>query len=113
MVGVFPMDFDLHKRPQGHGYTIVKIAQENPYFGIGTEIKGHEFHYSKVVEYRGGMDSFKFQVQRGAGLIDDRDGICYKNVLATYTHIHSLGTPLWAKAVVQNAIAFRDSKSGH
>ena len=39
MVGFFPLVFDLHKRPQGHGYTIVSVDHENPFFEVGTEIK--------------------------------------------------------------------------
>ncbi|MFC1876285.1 cobyrinate a,c-diamide synthase [Thermodesulfobacteriota bacterium] len=110
MVGFFPLVFDLHKRPQGHGYTIVSVDHENPFFEVGTEIKGHEFHYSKAIEYTGSMDLLAFQVQRGAGLINGRDGICRKKVLATYTHIHSLGTPLWAKSMVENAVSFRKTQ---
>lgn len=29
------------------------------------------------------------------GLINKMDGLCYKNVLATYTHLHALGTREW------------------
>ncbi len=111
MVGFFPLVFDLHKRPQGHGYTIVSVDHENPYFEVGTEIKGHEFHYSKAIEYRGSMELLVFQVKRGAGLINGRDGICRKKVLATYTHIHSLGTPLWARSMVENAVSFRKTQA--
>ncbi|MDX2447677.1 MAG: cobyrinate a,c-diamide synthase [Desulfobacterales bacterium] len=110
MTGIFPLVFDLHKRPQGHGYTIISIDHENPYFGVGTEIKGHEFHYSKAIEYRGSMDLLAFQVKRGAGLINGRDGICHKKVLATYMHIHSLGTPLWARSMVENAVSFQKTQ---
>ena len=110
MVGLFPLVFDLHKRPQGHGYTIVSVDHENPFFEVGTEIRGHEFHYSKAIEYRGSMDLLAFQVQRGAGLINGRDGICWKKVLATYTHIHSLGTPLWARSMVENAVSYRKTQ---
>ena len=53
------------------------------------------------------MDLLAFQVKRGAGLINGRDGICYKKVLATYMHIHSLGTPLWARRMVENAVSFQ------
>jgi cobyrinic acid a,c-diamide synthase len=110
MVGFFPLVFDLHKRPQGHGYTIVSVDHENPFFEVGAEIRGHEFHYSKAIEYRGSMDLLVFQVKRGAGLINGRDGICRKKVLATYTHIHSLGTPLWARSMVKNAVSFRKTQ---
>jgi len=44
--------------------------------------------------------------------LNKRDGVCYKNVLATYTHIHALGTTSWADALVRNAMAFKNNRSG-
>jgi len=110
MVGIFPLTFELHRRPQGHGYTINEVVCENTFFDMGMVIKGHEFHYSKAVKYQGEPDRFAFQVKRGAGIMDGKDGICYQNVLATYTHIHALGTPLWAKAMVDAAISYRSAQ---
>ena len=107
MAGVLPVVFGFSKKPQGHGYTVVTVEQENPYFKIGSEIKGHEFHYSKVLKWRGTDKDLAFAMKRGAGFINKRDGVCYKNVLATYTHIHSLGTPSWAGAMVRNATAYK------
>ena len=53
------------------------------------------------------MKILPFAMKRGAGFIHKRDGVCHKNVLATYTHIHSLGTPSWAGAMVRNAAAYK------
>jgi cobyrinic acid a,c-diamide synthase len=103
MAGVLPVVFGFSKKPQGHGYTVVKVAHKNPYFDIGTEIKGHEFHYSKVLDWRGEDDDLAFVMKRGVGFVNKRDGVCYKNVLATYTHIHALGTTSWAGALVRSA----------
>lgn len=107
MAGVLPVVFGFSKKPQGHGYTVVTVEQENPYFKVGSEIKGHEFHYSKVLKWRGTDKDLAFAMKRGAGFIHKRDGVCYKNVLATYTHIHSLGTPSWAGIMVRNAAAYK------
>jgi cobyrinic acid a,c-diamide synthase len=107
MADVLPVVFGFSKKPQGHGYTVVKVAHKNPYFDIGTEIKGHEFHYSKVLKWRGTDNDLAFTMKRGTGFLNKRDGVCYKNVLATYTHIHALGTPSWAGALVRNATAYR------
>jgi len=49
-------------------------------------------------------------MKRGVGFINKRDGICYKNVLATYTHIHALGTTSWAGALVRNAMAYKNNR---
>jgi cobyrinic acid a,c-diamide synthase len=110
MAGILPVVFSFYKRPQGHGYTIVTVERENPYFDVGTEIKGHEFHYSQVSKWSGVDEDLVFRMQRGVGIQNDRDGILYKNVLATYTHVHALGTPVWAKALVRNAIQFKKSR---
>jgi len=99
MVGIFPFDFVMGRKPQGHGYTVLEVVQENPYFPPGTRLKGHEFHYSKIKPEPGPQDILAFHVARGAGIGGNRDGLIYKNVLATYTHLHAypparLGRPL-------------------
>jgi cobyrinic acid a,c-diamide synthase len=48
-----------------------------------------------------------FAMERGGGIAQGRDGLCRKNVLATYTHIHALGTPQWAPALVEQARSFK------
>ena len=111
MAGVLPLSFDFYPRPQGHGYTIVTVENENPFYEVGAEIRGHEFHYSRVRHWTGDDKDLVFQMQRGVGITKDRDGICYKNVLATYTHIHSLGTPQWAEALMRNAVVYKNKKT--
>jgi len=110
MVGVLPVAFDFYKKPQGHGYTIITVQGENPYFDVGAEIRGHEFHYSRVSDWTGNENDLVFHMKRGVGITKDRDGIVYKNVLATYTHVHALGTPGWAGALIRNAVKFKDSR---
>lgn len=107
MCDVLPIVFGLHPRPRGHGYTTVTVSEKNPYYPVGTELKGHEFHYSYLKELTGGGLDLAFSMRRGGGLMNGKDGACYKSVLATYTHIHALGTPEWAPALVQNAIQYR------
>jgi cobyrinic acid a,c-diamide synthase len=110
MAGVLPLVFGLCKKPQGHGYTVVKVEGKNPFFKVGTEFRGHEFHYSNVIECPNGKSDMVFVMQRGSGIKDYKDGFVYKNVLATYTHIHALGTPGWAEAIVQSAREYKKTK---
>jgi cobyrinic acid a,c-diamide synthase len=111
MVGILPLVFDFYQRPQGHGYTVATVAVENPYYEIGMEIRGHEFHYSRVSKWTGSDKDLVFRMKRGAGISKDKDGILYKNVLATYMHIHAIGTPGWAAALVRNAICYKKLKA--
>ncbi len=110
MAGVLPIVYGFSKKPQGHGYTIVRVDRKNPYYPIGSEVRGHEFHYSRVLKWGGKDSDLVFAMERGAGIANGRDGAVYKNVLATYTHLHALGTPEWARAVVRNAVARRRAK---
>ncbi len=103
MVGLFPHDFVMGKKPQGHGYTVLEVARANPYFPLGTILKGHEFHYSQMRPEPGPDAPMAFRVTRGTGIGGQREGLIYQNVLATYTHLHALGSPEWAAGIVRLA----------
>lgn len=110
MTGVLPVVFGFSRKPQGHGYTVVRVDGANPYFEPGTRLRGHEFHYSKVLKWDGGEKDLAFSMERGMGLVGGRDGAVHKNVLATYTHIHALGAVEWGASLCRNARAYRRKK---
>jgi cobyrinic acid a,c-diamide synthase len=111
MVGAFPVDFQMQKKPQGHGYTIIEADEDNPYFPKGTVLHGHEFHYSRPVGANLERITTIFRNRRGTGFYQGRDGLQVLNVLATYSHIHSTGAKGWARAVVERAEEHRFVKS--
>jgi cobyrinic acid a,c-diamide synthase len=111
MVGALPVTFGLEKRPRAHGYTIVEVANANSYFPEKTILKGHEFHYSHVLDIDRDAVTMAFDVKRGKGIIENKDGMCYKNVLATYTHLHALGSPEWVDGMINAARAHRQTQS--
>jgi len=107
MAGIFPIHFCMEKIPQAHGYTIIEVRRLNPYFPVGTILKGHEFHYSRVLDIGEKEDIyFAFTMKRGQGIDDKMDGLCYKNVLATYTHLHALGAVEWVDGLVNMAVSY-------
>ena len=103
MVGVFPVTYELGKRPWGHGYTVVEVNAANPFFAQGTVLRGHEFRYSYVRSARTEDLRMAFRMQRGTGFDKERDGLVYKNVLASFCHFHAAGTGVWAGAIVRLA----------
>jgi cobyrinic acid a,c-diamide synthase len=111
MVGVFPVDTVLERKPQGLGYVRVKVVALNPFYPEGVELAGHEFHYSRLSGLEESNDSCAFQILRGHGMDGSRDGICAWNVLGTYLHVHALGEPLWAEGLVNKAREFRRSRT--
>ena len=55
--------------------------------------------------------SFVFKTLKGEGITNNRDGLCYKNVLATYTHLHALGTRAWIEGMIHVAGAYKKNIS--
>lgn len=113
MAGVFPFEIVLGAKPQGHGYTTMECVGENPFFPKGAIIRGHEFHYSGVAD-RLDPDSypFVFKLKKGHGIVAGWDGICYKNVLAAYSHLHAVGNEFWAHAIVDAARKYHRNRTG-
>jgi len=109
MTGVLPLDFVLEKKPQAHGYTALSAGSMNMFLDKGVIIRGHEFHYSRVMNLDD-LPPLAYEVNRGWGIDGKGDGIVYKNVLAAYTHIHALGTPEWADSMVRIAGQYRNTK---
>ena len=101
MAGVLPFEVEVLARPQGHGYTTLRVDRPNAFLPVGTELRGHEFHYSRIAE--GERPETACAVLRGAGCYDGRDGVIAGNVWAGYTHLHATGTPEWAPALVRAA----------
>jgi len=94
MVGALPLDVTMHLRPMGHGYVILESAGGTVWNEGGAEIRAHEFHHSRVVNL--GQVDFAYRMLRGEGVDGKHDGILYRNVLASYAHLHCEAAPGWA-----------------
>jgi hypothetical protein len=88
----------------------VRVDAKNPFIDEGTELRGHEFHYSRLEAMDPALRTV-LHVQRGEGLGGGRDGILVDQVLAAYTHIHALGTPEWADNLVRVAAGRKELRA--
>jgi cobyrinic acid a,c-diamide synthase len=102
MAGTLPLVITFTGKPKGHGYVVARVDGSNPFLPENTILRGHEFHYSQVNE---GADRVRtvLALERGTGLGAGRDGVVQGSSFASYTHVHALGTPEWAPAVVAAA----------
>lgn len=101
MAGVLPLRLAVENRPQGHGYMEVETEGSSPFLPAGIRLRGHEFHYSRVLE--GQAPETVYRVLRGTGTGQGQDGLRRANTVASYLHLHALGTPRWAKGLVAAA----------
>ena len=102
MAGVLPFEVDVCDTPQGHGYVELLVDRPNPFFPVGARLRGHEFHYSKILS-ECAPPATACAVLRGTGCWEGRDAVVTDNVWAAYTHLHALATPDWARAMVRAA----------
>jgi cobyrinic acid a,c-diamide synthase len=105
MAGVLPFDVEVCPTPQGHGYAELAVDRDNPFFAAGTVLKGHEFHYSRIL-VDGEPPATACAVRRGTGCYGRRDGVLTGNVWAGYTHFHAVATPEWAQGILRAAQRF-------
>jgi cobyrinic acid a,c-diamide synthase len=106
MAGALPLQVDVGARPAGHGYVDLEVDAENAFFPVGTRLRGHEFHYSRIVAGQDRVAS-AYAVRRGVGCFAGRDGLTANHVLASYAHLHAGGIPDWGAHLCRAARSFR------
>ncbi len=88
MADLFPARTVLTKRLQALGYT-KGIANGN---FIKGPVRGHEFHYSLTECDRDAR--LIYEMERGKGITEGKDGITEHNSLASYMHAHPFSFPV-------------------
>lgn len=102
MVGAIPGDVKMHARPVGRGYVHLREDEAHPWprpNAPAKQIKAHEFHYSSL-ENLPPDTRFAYHVERGYGIDGQRDGLILNNLLASYTHLRTIGSCYWATRFV-------------
>jgi cobyrinic acid a,c-diamide synthase len=110
MAGILPFEVEVCAKPQGHGYTELSVDTSNPFFPEGLTLKGHEFHYSRILP-QADLPNTACAVRRGVGCYDGRDGVIVGNLWASYTHLHALATPEWGRGLLNAGRRFASQKS--
>jgi cobyrinic acid a,c-diamide synthase len=87
MAGVLPADVRMYDRYQALDHVELRARDGTLTAAAGDRLRGHEFHYS-------GADvapdaRFAFDVERGDGIDDGRDGLTEHRTLGTYCHVHA------------------------
>jgi cobyrinic acid a,c-diamide synthase len=105
MVGVLQGEVVMHERPQGRGYVRLQETGKGPWGEtVGTTAPegfgAHEFHYS-ALEALPANTVYAYRVLRGQGIDGEYDGIVYRNLLASYSHLQSTRRNPWAPRFVQ------------
>jgi cobyrinic acid a,c-diamide synthase len=87
MAGILPADVEMCDRYQALDHVELDSRGETPLAASGETVRGHEFHYSKANV--AGDAEFAFDVNRGDGIADGKDGLTAYRTLGTYAHFHA------------------------
>ena len=98
MCGVFPGRAAMTKKLQMVGYVTAKMQRDTILGPAGTELRGHEFHFSQELEREEPVRPYTFTKLRNGATYGA--GQQRENVLGSYLHIHFAGCPGAAKHFV-------------
>jgi cobyrinic acid a,c-diamide synthase len=101
MSDVLPMKFEMTPRLVNFGYVNVEFAEECLLGNKGTSVRGHSFHHSRV-QVNSTMPT-AYRLRYSLSGREEMEGYQYKNVLASYVHLHFRGNPTLAASLVTAA----------
>lgn len=100
MAGVINANTVMTQRPVGRGYVEIEPTDNHPWKDVSKKISAHEFHYSRLENISTDYE-YAYNVLRGVGISNKKDGIITKNLLATYSHLRSVGGNLWVQQFIE------------
>jgi cobyrinic acid a,c-diamide synthase len=102
MVGLIDADTSM-----GHRLTINYTDAENrsEFFKGIRKVRGHEFHYSQIISIDKDYH-FAYNLRRGNGIRDKKDGLVVYNCLASYMHLNFGADDRLGKRIVELSRAY-------
>ncbi|MCP8308356.1 MAG: hydrogenobyrinic acid a,c-diamide synthase (glutamine-hydrolyzing) [archaeon] len=77
-------------------YTLADVIADNPLSRVNDVLRGHEFHYSKILEIPRDV-KFAYRMKIGIGIGGKQDAWLEHKVLASYMHMHFAYQPKLVK----------------
>lgn len=98
MTGVLPVEIEMTNRLVRFGYVEVELMRDCLLGTKGTALRGHSFHYSRSTANRELPEAFHARYTLSGK--NEVEGVVFRNVLASYIHLHFGGAPSMAAAFV-------------
>jgi len=86
MAAVLPAEITMQERYQALDHVELEARTDSLTANSTERLRGHEFHYSSADVPTDAQ--FAFDVERGDGIEENRDGLCEYRTLGTYCHVH-------------------------
>lgn len=107
MAGILPFGTHMLSRRKALGYTEVMLRRPCILGDPGLRLRGHEFHYSEIVEEEDSPSLEKvYEIQGRKDKTARLEGYRVGSVLASYVHLHWGSAPEAASHFVEQCAAF-------
>lgn len=101
MSEVLPLEFEMTPHLVQFGYVDVEFVSDCLLGAKGTTLRGHSFHCSRL-RSPGSLPTV-YQARYSLSRLFQAEGFSYKNILASYIHLHFRGNPQVAVSLIDAA----------
>ncbi len=101
MADIFPFRSRMQDRLKALGYRVVQTRADSLLGPRGTRIRGHEFHYSSIVNVSEDEVPTLYRLEDRSGGLERMEGYRCHNVIGSYIHIHFGSNPDAAEHLVR------------
>lgn len=106
MSGCFPFAVKMFKRLKALGYREITLSRDTVIGNAGLTIRGHEFHYSELVDLSREAP-IVFSITDRSGMDKAPGGYTVYHTLGSYNHLHFGSQPQAAGDFVKNCLKYR------
>jgi cobyrinic acid a,c-diamide synthase len=104
LAGLLPAWTRMLDRLKTLGYVEVRLTRDSLLGGKGAVLRGHEFHYSELLEdpTRDGNWASAYNLTRRRSKTGEQEGYQHRQTLASYVHLHWASRPEAARAIIHH-----------
>jgi cobyrinic acid a,c-diamide synthase len=104
LCGILDLDFRMLESRKILGYAEIRLTEDTVIGKRGEAARGHEFHYSEIIQKKGDTSGLQkvYAIRSRNGGPSRREGYAYRNVLASYVHLHFGSNERFAEQFVHN-----------
>jgi cobyrinic acid a,c-diamide synthase len=110
MTGCFPLATKMFTRLKALGYREITLSRNTVIGNAGLTIRGHEFHYSEIVNLSEDIPTV-YSITDRAGMDKAPEGYFINQTLGSYNHLHFGSQPDAAGCFVENCLAYRHKRN--
>ena len=92
MIGLLPTTVRMKPKKLTLGYVEVEFAGDSPLARAGAQVRGHEFHYSRIDEVPASVPRI-YRLRRRRNGEERAEGYLVRNALMSYVHLHFGSSP--------------------